>query len=201
MNAAKWKQAPGRKTQRSPDWARGLVRYERGTRHQGPHGAHTWGLARPSWTGARAGAHAERLRDREHRRPEREAARGYSPAARGSPGGNRRKAKVGRTSGGIKTAIMRATAPSVRVAGAAASLVGQTPKRDPSRRREDEVDGDGREVVGHEKSTSKSIPEEGRLIQGHQRRENHAETKRDVGGQGLRPGLQHCIAAANATNL
>ena len=52
---AKRKQAPGRKTQRSPDWAKGLVRYERGTRHQGPHGAHTWGLARPSWTGARAG--------------------------------------------------------------------------------------------------------------------------------------------------
>ena len=116
-------------------------------------------------------------------------------------GEDRRKAKVGRTSGGIKTAIMRATAPSVRVAEAAASLVGQTPKRDPSRRREDEVDGDGREVVGQEKSTSKSIPEEGRLIQGHQRRGNHAETKRDVGGQELRPGLQHCIAAANATKL
>jgi len=55
FGVAKRKQAPGRKTQRSPDWARGLVRYERGTRHQGPHGAHTWGLARPSWTGARAG--------------------------------------------------------------------------------------------------------------------------------------------------
>jgi len=39
------------------------------------------------------GAHAERHRDMEHRRPEREAARGYSPAARGSPGGGTQKSQ------------------------------------------------------------------------------------------------------------
>jgi len=39
------------------------------------------------------GAHAEQHRDREHRRPEREAARGYSPAARGSPGRGSQKSQ------------------------------------------------------------------------------------------------------------
>ena len=55
------------------------------------------------------GAHAEQHRDREHRRPERETARGYSPAARRSPG--RRGAQKSRRRphgcSGIKTATSK----------------------------------------------------------------------------------------------
>ena len=147
------------------------------------------------------GAHAERLRDREHRRPEREAARGNSPAARRSPG--RRGAQKSRRrphgGSGIKTATSKRNRTQCARRGSSSFTgrpdTGEGPIASQGSRGRRRWSRGGRP-----RDTNESLPG-GRLIQGHQRRGNHAEMERDVGGQEFRPGLQHCITAANVAEL